>query len=110
MSRQAKEQLSAFPSRVSNGTVGKSSRARSGRNRARGLEPSNGEETDVTKVSPNSSSQTDAPVKMTLYISKGIAKEFKKLAIDEEVDYSKLAEQAFIEFVQNHSSSASNIP
>ena len=57
----------------------------------------------------NSSSKPDAAVKMTLYISKGIAKEFKKLAIDEEVDYSQLAEQAFMEFVKNRSAAyASN--
>ena len=58
--------------------------------------------TRVTKASRNSSSKPDAPVKMTLYISKVVAKEFKKLAIDEELDYSQLAEQAFKEFVQNH--------
>jgi len=75
MSKQDKEQLSPLSSRVTNGIEG-------GR---------------------NSSSKPDAPVKMTLYISKGIAKEFKKLAIDEELDYSQLAEQAFTEFVQNHS-------
>ena len=54
-----------------------------------------------TKIANNR--KPDAPVKMTLYISKGIAKEFKKLAIDEELDYSQLAEQAFQEFVKNHS-------
>jgi hypothetical protein len=40
--------------------------------------------------------------KMTLYISKPTAKEFKKLAVDLEKDYSELADLAFQEYVQNH--------
>jgi hypothetical protein len=40
-------------------------------------------------------------VKMTLYISKPVAKEFKKLAIDEEKDYSELATLALSQFMQN---------
>lgn len=46
------------------------------------------------------SDQTET-VKMTLYIQKSVAKEFKKLAIDEEKDYSELATQAFSQFVSN---------
>jgi hypothetical protein len=41
-------------------------------------------------------------VKMTLYIDKPIVKQFKKLAIDKEMDYSKLATLAFQEFVSNN--------
>jgi hypothetical protein len=41
-------------------------------------------------------------VKMTLYIEKPIVKEFKKLAIDKEMDYSQLATRAFAEYVRNH--------
>jgi len=68
------------------------------------VESSNGgEENKMTRATRNSSSNPDAAVKMTLYISKGTAKAFKKLAIDEELDYSQLAEQAFTEFVKNHS-------
>lgn len=112
MSKQAKEQLSALPSRVSNGLEDSRPTAGSGKNKAKELESSTNpvQETEATKASRNSSSKSDTPVKMTLYISKGIAKEFKKLAIDEELDYSQLAEQAFIEFVQNHSNYASNTP
>jgi hypothetical protein len=40
-------------------------------------------------------------VKMTLYIKKSVAKEFKKLAIEKEQDYSKLATLAFSQFVEN---------
>ena len=40
-------------------------------------------------------------VKMTLYISKTVAKEFKKLAIDEEKDYSELANLALSQFVES---------
>ena len=88
MSKQAKEQ-SALPSQERESLT----------NRV--------QETETTKVSRNSSSEKPAAVKMTLYISKGTAKEFKKLAIDEELDYSQLAERAFIEFVQKHSAYAS---
>lgn len=44
-------------------------------------------------------------VKMTLYISKPVAKEFKKLAIDEEKDYSELANLALSQFVQSRQQS-----
>jgi hypothetical protein len=40
--------------------------------------------------------------KMTLYIDKSVAKEFKKLAIDKELDYSALATLAFQEYVDRH--------
>ena len=40
--------------------------------------------------------------RMTVYISKSIAKKFKILAIEEEKDYSQLAELAFIQFLQNY--------
>jgi hypothetical protein len=40
-------------------------------------------------------------VKMTLYIEKPVVKEFKKLAIDREMDYSTLATLALREFVKN---------
>ena len=40
-------------------------------------------------------------VKMTLYIDKPVVKEFKKLAIDREMDYSTLATLALREFVKN---------
>lgn len=95
MSRQDKEELSAFPSQVSDSAESEPS-------------TNGGQETRVAK-NRNSSSKPDAPVKMTLYISKGIAKEFKKLAIDEELDYSQLAEQAFTEFVKNHSTASASL-
>jgi hypothetical protein len=41
-------------------------------------------------------------VKMTLYIRKPVVKEFKKLAIDMEKDYSELATIAFQEYVQHN--------
>lgn len=41
-------------------------------------------------------------VKMTMYVSKPVAKSFKKLAIDLEREYSELADLAFQEYVQNH--------
>ncbi len=40
-------------------------------------------------------------VKVTLYIEKPVVKQFKKLAIDREMDYSKLATLALAEFVKN---------
>jgi hypothetical protein len=48
-----------------------------------------------------STSTQEETVKMTLYITKSVAKEFKKLAIDKEKDYSELATLAFSQFVQN---------
>ncbi len=56
------------------------------------------------KVENNSMSieDTDEAIKMTLYIKKSIAKAFKKAAIDEEVEFSELANIAFTEYVQNH--------
>lgn len=39
-------------------------------------------------------------VKMTLYIEKPVVKQFKKLAIDREMDYSTLATLALREFVK----------
>lgn len=41
-------------------------------------------------------------VKMTLYIRKPVVKEFKKLAIDKEMDYSELATLVFQEYVQHN--------
>ena len=47
-------------------------------------------------------------VKMTMYVSKPVAKSFKKLAIDLERDYSELADLALQEYVQHHPSSQSS--
>ncbi|QQS40036.1 MAG: ribbon-helix-helix protein, CopG family [Acidobacteriota bacterium] len=41
-------------------------------------------------------------VKMTIYLPKEVTKEFKKLAIDLEKDYSELAERAFREIIAKH--------
>jgi hypothetical protein len=41
-------------------------------------------------------------VKMTLYIEKPVVKQFKKLAIDKEMDYSRLATLALAEFVNKN--------
>lgn len=40
--------------------------------------------------------------RMTVYVNKQIAKKFKIFAIEEEKDYSQLAELAFIQFLENH--------
>jgi hypothetical protein len=39
--------------------------------------------------------------RMALYISPSVAKEFKKLAIDEGTDYSTLAEKVFEAFLKS---------
>jgi hypothetical protein len=52
-----------------------------------------------TIMSKKSSTET---VKMTLYISKPVVKEFKKLAIDKEKDYSTLATEALHFYVQQN--------
>jgi hypothetical protein len=52
----------------------------------------------ATAMSKENQSET---VKMTLYIEKPVVKRFKKLAIDKEMDYSKLATLALREFVEN---------
>lgn len=44
---------------------------------------------------------TSDTVKITFYIDKPVAKEFKKRAIDEEVDYSQLANRALSEFLKH---------
>ncbi len=40
--------------------------------------------------------------RMTVYVNKQIAKKFKIFAIEEEKDYSELAELAFVQFLENH--------
>ena len=40
--------------------------------------------------------------RMTVYISKSIAKKFKIHAIETDRDFSQLAELAFIEFLERH--------
>ena len=45
--------------------------------------------------------------RMTVYISKPIAKKFKILAIETEKDYSQLAEIAFIELLEKNKNTSS---
>jgi hypothetical protein len=52
----------------------------------------------ATAMTKENQSET---VKMTLYIEKPVVKQFKKLAIDREMDYSTLATLALREFVDN---------
>ena len=58
----------------------------------------------ASAMAKDESSKQGERVKMTMYVSKGVAKSFKKLAIDLERDYSELADLAFQEYVQNHPS------
>jgi len=58
----------------------------------------------ATAMTKENQSET---VKMTLYIEKPVVKQFKKLAIDKEMDYSKLATLALRQFVENQSESDS---
>ena len=51
-------------------------------------------------VSPSATSKEDPSVKVTLYINQKVVKEFKKLAIDEGLPYSELAELAFSAYLQ----------
>ena len=64
-------------------------------------------QTGATMAESTDSPTTDAAetIKMTLYISKPVAKEFKKLAIDEEKDYSELATLALSQFVKSRQES-----
>jgi hypothetical protein len=47
---------------------------------------------------------TSDTVKITFYIEKPVAKEFKKRAIDEEVDYSQLANRVLLEYLEKNPS------
>ena len=40
--------------------------------------------------------------RMTVYISKSLAKKFKIFAIEEEKDFSQLAEIAFTQYLEKH--------
>lgn len=77
--------------------------------RAPDLTNSKEDEMPSTGTAPRMAKQTESEtVKMTLYIQKPVVKEFKKLAIDKEMDYSELATIAFAEYVQNHQPDSSS--
>ena len=64
---------------------------------------STGTETGTSMTqNTKSSNKPDPPetVKMTLYISKPVAKNFKILAIEQDMEYSELAQHIFEEYVQ----------
>jgi hypothetical protein len=62
------------------------------------LEHRNGQATNGNPSAPDA----DELIKMTLYIRKSVSKAIKKLAIDNEMEFSELANAAFIEYVQKH--------
>jgi len=51
-------------------------------------------------VSMSATPKADPSVKVTLYINERVVKELKKLAIDEGLPYSELAEIAFSAYLQ----------
>ena len=65
-------------------------------------------EGDSARMAKDENSKHGERVKMTMYVSKPVAKSFKKLAIDLESDYSDLADKALQEYVQNHPATQSS--
>jgi hypothetical protein len=56
---------------------------------------------DLTFESLKNIPEKESKTRMALYINKPIAREFKKLAIDEGIDFSSLAELVFTAFLKS---------